>query len=301
MFPLGFKEYLCVNRGTSQDNCFIGRAVHNPSGRVLEVYSNQRCVCFSTGNDFGFGRVLSLQELRTPSEKVEDENLTQEHDEYLSFLKDIHNNLEEYLQEDQENNYEDLRNLLNLMGIKDTAATPANTPVQNINTPNLSIKGLILTNRQKDYLNGLYAVVVSEENELCLRLKNTINKLLNYSIVPDFKSFNNIKALNDKTSLGSELKTPKIKKKESDKNKIPLYYKKDCKITGKDRTIYRMHSGIAFQTQNFPCTENLKNFPSLVLNPGENYRHTVTYKIWIRAGNPSRWIKKNKNQMEKTL
>lgn len=92
---------------------------------------------------------------------------------------------------------------------------------------------------------------------------------------------------------------PRSKSKEMKKNHIPIYYRTKTQIVGKDRFVYGMHSGIAFQTQNFPCSQSFKNFPSSALFPGENYKHTIVYKFWIRAGNPSKWVKKNKQELDK--
>lgn len=103
----------------------------------------------------------------------------------------------------------------------------------------------------------------------------------------------------DSTTRDSRSLTSKSKNEQINRNKIPIYYEKKNHIVGKERTAYKMHSGIALQTQNYPCSPNFKNFPSTVLNPGENYRHSITYKFWIRAGNPSRWVKKNKNELDK--
>lgn len=152
---------------------------------------------------------------------------------------------------------------------------------------------------------------MSEEGQLCQRLKQTIQKLLSFSIVAidessAIKSISSQEEWNhkSKSSLVTEIRgsIPKtLNIKEIKKNEIPSYYKEGLEIIGKERAIYRMHSGIALQTHNFPCSENFKNFPSSVLNPGENYKHTITYKFWIRAGNPNRWIKKKKHEMEKTI
>lgn len=37
----GYDHNFCVNKGTEQGNTFVARVVHPPSGRVMEVYSNQ--------------------------------------------------------------------------------------------------------------------------------------------------------------------------------------------------------------------------------------------------------------------
>lgn len=46
----GYDHNYCVTKASSQDVVFVAQAYHPPSGRVLEVYSNQPGVQFYTGN-----------------------------------------------------------------------------------------------------------------------------------------------------------------------------------------------------------------------------------------------------------
>lgn len=45
-------QYLCINTDDDDDIRFVARALHVPSGRTLEIYSNQPCVRFTVGNEF---------------------------------------------------------------------------------------------------------------------------------------------------------------------------------------------------------------------------------------------------------
>lgn len=147
---------------------------------------------------------------------------------------------------------------------------------------------------------GLYDATVEQEGELATRLKGTVGKLLQFGIT----EMNPSVSVTSSTHLSQHgtLSIPIKKQKEPiTKNKIPPHYKKQTQIIGKNRTMYRMHSGIALQTLNYPYNLNLKNQSKYVLNPGENYKHSITYKFWIRSGNPNLWIKKNKHEMEKNL
>lgn len=147
---------------------------------------------------------------------------------------------------------------------------------------------------------GIYEVVADERNGICQRLKKTILQLLSYSGVaaPKQSMLSERSTFSNRPDPSERSSFAKAKTHDKIRNKIPSYYENKSHIVGKDRTVYKMHSGIAFQTQNFPCSENFKKFPTSVLNPGENYKHTIIYKFWIRAGNPSKWIKKNKQEME---
>lgn len=46
----GYDHNFCVNKGTEQGNTFVSRVVHAPSGRALEIYSNQPGVQFYCSN-----------------------------------------------------------------------------------------------------------------------------------------------------------------------------------------------------------------------------------------------------------
>ncbi|XP_066258168.1 galactose mutarotase-like isoform X1 [Euwallacea similis] len=46
----GYDHNYCITKATSQDVAFVAKAYHRPSGRIMEVYSNQPGVQFYTGN-----------------------------------------------------------------------------------------------------------------------------------------------------------------------------------------------------------------------------------------------------------
>ncbi|KAJ8936761.1 hypothetical protein NQ318_023198 [Aromia moschata] len=46
----GYDHNFCVNKASQQENTFVARAVHPPTGRVMEVYSNQPGVQFYCSN-----------------------------------------------------------------------------------------------------------------------------------------------------------------------------------------------------------------------------------------------------------
>ncbi|HYX27871.1 MAG TPA: aldose epimerase family protein [Pyrinomonadaceae bacterium] len=53
----------------------------------------------------------------------------------------------------------------------------------------------------------------------------------------------------------------------------------DGSIVGKYGIAYRKHSGFCLETQHFPDSPNHPNFPTTVLRPGEEYRHTTILKF----------------------
>lgn len=66
----------------------------------------------------------------------------------------------------------------------------------------------------------------------------------------------------------------------------PKDYKGDAsklqKLEGKGYTYYK-HGALCLETQNWPDAINHTNFPKAALYPGETYKHTCTYKFWIKS------------------
>lgn len=53
----------------------------------------------------------------------------------------------------------------------------------------------------------------------------------------------------------------------------------DGSLTGKNGGNYQFRHGFCLETQHFPDSPNQDNFPSVVLNPGENYESTTRYRF----------------------
>mmetsp|Transcript_6535 Transcript_6535/g.18223 ORF Transcript_6535/g.18223 Transcript_6535/m.18223 type:complete len:389 (+) Transcript_6535:81-1247(+) len=51
-------------------------------------------------------------------------------------------------------------------------------------------------------------------------------------------------------------------------------------VKGKDGGRYMKHSGFCLETQGFPDAVNKPNFPSVVLKPGETYKHVLVYRFY---------------------
>ena len=56
----------------------------------------------------------------------------------------------------------------------------------------------------------------------------------------------------------------------------------DGSITGKDGIVYEQRHGLCLETQHFPDSPNQKDFPSVVLNPGETYSTQTTYRFSVK-------------------
>ena len=54
----------------------------------------------------------------------------------------------------------------------------------------------------------------------------------------------------------------------------------DGSLTGKNGAVYHKNHGFCLETQHFPDSPNQPDFPSTILNPGENYSSTTIYKFF---------------------
>ncbi|XP_050227602.1 uncharacterized protein LOC126677156 [Mercurialis annua] len=52
-------------------------------------------------------------------------------------------------------------------------------------------------------------------------------------------------------------------------------------VSGKGGAVYDKHSGVCFETQGFPNAVNQPNFPSVVVHPGEKYKHTMLFEFSV--------------------
>lgn len=56
----------------------------------------------------------------------------------------------------------------------------------------------------------------------------------------------------------------------------------DGSLTGKSNVRYNQRMGFCLETQHFPDSPNKSNFPSVVLEPGQEYSTLTTYKFSVR-------------------
>ena len=54
---------------------------------------------------------------------------------------------------------------------------------------------------------------------------------------------------------------------------------------GKGGVVYRRHQGLCLETQHFPDSVNQPNFPSVILRPGETYRHIMVHQFETQPNN----------------
>jgi aldose 1-epimerase len=53
----------------------------------------------------------------------------------------------------------------------------------------------------------------------------------------------------------------------------------DGSITGKGGVVYKKHHGLCLETQHFPDSVNKPDWPSVVLRPGQTYRHVMIHRF----------------------
>lgn len=56
----------------------------------------------------------------------------------------------------------------------------------------------------------------------------------------------------------------------------------DGSTTGKDGIVYRHRYAVALEPQHFPDSPNRPDFPSVILEPGDTYRHTSVYRFSVK-------------------
>ncbi|HEY9486844.1 MAG TPA: aldose epimerase family protein [Chryseosolibacter sp.] len=56
----------------------------------------------------------------------------------------------------------------------------------------------------------------------------------------------------------------------------------DGSLKGKNDVVYKQRTGFCLETQHFPDSPNQKNFPSVILKPGETYSSQTTYHFSSR-------------------
>ncbi len=59
----------------------------------------------------------------------------------------------------------------------------------------------------------------------------------------------------------------------------------ELETKGKGGVVYQNHQGLCLETQHFPDSVNQPNFPSVVLLPGETYRHVMVHKFYTKQNN----------------
>ncbi|XP_031281963.1 aldose 1-epimerase-like [Pistacia vera] len=52
-------------------------------------------------------------------------------------------------------------------------------------------------------------------------------------------------------------------------------------VVGKGGAVYGKHAGVCLETQGFPNAINQYNFPSVVVRPGETYKHSMLYEFSV--------------------
>lgn len=52
-------------------------------------------------------------------------------------------------------------------------------------------------------------------------------------------------------------------------------------VAGKGGSVYGKHAGLCLETQGFPNAINQPNFPSIVVAPGEKYKHTMVFEFSV--------------------
>ena len=56
----------------------------------------------------------------------------------------------------------------------------------------------------------------------------------------------------------------------------------DGEAIGKGGAVYAQYAGLCLETQRYPDAVHQPEFPPVVLQPGETYRHVMTHRFSVR-------------------
>lgn len=266
----GYDQNFCINCGVDNQECFVSRLFHPPSGRMIEIYSSQKGAVFSTGNEFGTGAPVPIDELFGKPYTCSTTSLV---------VGSIYRNVKEILAIDNTRDYFEMRNLIDLvkgveLGDKD-----------NMDKVNL-------TKIQRQYLERIqhYCEACEPKLKKCQEVLDAVDYILREAkppaepevedeVLEDHEVRERI--LSQFSAILDSVKDVNDGKRTTNK-----------KIQGKGDYMYKAHCGVAITPGNYPNAINTNGFPNVVLKPGEVYRHTTSYRFWVRAGNPNNWIKR---------
>lgn len=264
-----FNECLCVNRSIDQGDCFVASLFHPPSGRHLEIYSNQPGVNISLPNNFGVGVIRDSKEAR--QKRIDD---------IFDILKVIHSRAEQLFENNDPGDLEVVRDLTVKLGNR----VKRKTEVE-------------LNEEQVEYLKVIKdAVVAVEHVPVFAEIVGLIN-----SILPEQQDEDEEERKKSTSSSAEERIQQKSNTSNSPISPPPVRQlcSPDTRFVGKNGAIYVNNGAICIQTENYPNAVYHKNFPNCVLKPGEMYRHTIVYKFWVRAGRPAKWMRRTNKQFRK--
>lgn len=138
------------------------------------------------------------------------------------------------------------------------------------------LKNLVCTGEMKDVADTSYELRTAK------RLKNAIEALaeadgfdinycLNHSTVqPCFNFAARI--------VGPE--SGRVMEVHTDQPGLQVYTSNQLgPVKGKQNAVYGKFSAVCFETQNFPNAIHIETFPSIVVKPGKDYSHLVTYSF----------------------
>lgn len=266
----GYEQSYCVNCGVDDTECFVSRLFHPPSGRMLEIYSSHKGATFSTGNEFGTGAAVPIEELLDQPYTCSTTSLV---------VGSIYRNVKEILDIDNSQDYFEMRDLIDLVkGVK------------------IGDKGdmdkVKLTKLQREYLEKIkhYCATCEPKLKKCHDLLDAVDYILQH-VKTEEEPEEAIEFLADheiRERIFSQFSAALEGMKEINKKNRTT----TKKIHGKGDYLYKAHCGVAVTPGNYPNAINTNGFPNAVLKPGEVYKHTTSYRFWVRAGNPNNWIKR---------
>ncbi|KAL3272724.1 hypothetical protein HHI36_014186 [Cryptolaemus montrouzieri] len=267
----GYNQNYCINCPVDNQECFVARLFHPPSGRMLEIYSSQKGAVFSTGNEFGTGAPPPLEELLSRPYTCSTTSLV---------VGNVYRNIKEILKIDNDNEYFEMRDLIDLVkGVKLGDRE--------------NLDKIELTKVQRQYLEKVYHYCNTCEPKIkkCDDILNAIESILRQAkpIEPSELTFDVVDENEIRERLLSHFSARLLQMEQEDGDHKKFSNKK---VVGKSDYLYKAHCGVAITPGNYPNAINTSGFPDITLRPGEVYKHSTSFRFWVRAGNPNNWIKR---------
>lgn len=289
----GLDQNLCVNRAVNQDNCFVTRISHPPTGKLLEIYSNQNGVNVYTANSFGSGFMVSAPPLSAKSSK--------EIEEIFDLIGKLHTKMVASLTIDGDSNYAALKELIEKLQKKASAESGQNQEALKKDDD----RRFVLSPLQLKYLEDMRDTCLKDNSladyfEVAVTIQNVINLSLAKDPLEYPESPQEVRKSKDVLLEEHKQAEQELFKKMADeelkkKGLIRMENKKPAdtlgRIVGKNGAVYKRHGAICLQTQNYPNAVAYKNFPNCILRPGQTYKHSIVYKLWVKAGDPTQWVR----------
>ncbi|XP_018323231.1 uncharacterized protein LOC108735662 [Agrilus planipennis] len=302
-------QTFCINQADEGRNEFVASAWHPSSGRMLEVYSNQPGLNFSILGKLVGSKIID--DYLAKSQKSEDEGDTCRLDEQMQVLSHIYHKMVDAKMAEEGVRVNEFKELFEYvckdMNLSNLPPTPLNTPdflsytdfSQPLYMEQKIPTNVTLTPSQEKFLQDVEFYIASTYSETNYEtLRETVQNVLNrYYVQQELQHMMEVagslsyrqKQEEEEEEEEQEEEEEETEMEQSEEMPPTLLEKEEPPPLGKNEANYKPHGAMCFRTQNHP-NEIVKN---CLLNPGEIYKHTISYKFWLKASKSKKYWKEN--------